>query len=75
MLKNSTIEKLRKAQSAAEDIWNELMTARENECAGDVVATNEDIAMLVQAAVKMNQAVRLIELLRYRHDADYKRKA
>jgi hypothetical protein len=75
MLKNSTIEKLRKAQSAAEDIWNELMTARENECEGDVVATNEDIAMLVQAAVKMNQAVRLIELLRYRHDADYKRKA
>ena len=75
MLKNSTIEKLRKAQSAAEGIWESLMAMRENECEGDVVATNEDIAMLVQAAVKMNQAVRLIELLRYRHDADYKRKA
>lgn len=73
MLKNSTIEKLRQAQSAAEDIWKSLMVARENECEGDVVATNEDICMLVQAAVKMNQAVRLIELLRYRHDADYKR--
>ncbi len=74
MLKNSTIEKLRKAQSAAEDIWKALMAVRENECEGDVVATGEDIAMLVQAAVKMNQAVRLIELLRYRHDADYQRK-
>lgn len=73
MLKNSTIEKLRKAQSSADAIWNELMKARENECAGDVVATSEDICMLVQAAVKMNQAVRLIELLRYRHDAEYKR--
>ena len=75
MLKNSTIEKLRKAQSAAEDVWKALMVARENECAGDVVANSEDIAMLVQAAVKMNQAVRLIELLRYRYDAEYKRKA
>ncbi len=75
MLKNSTIEKLRKAQSSADAIWNDLMKARENECAGDIVATNEDIGMLVLAAVKMNQAVRLIELLRYRHDADYKRKA
>ena len=75
MLKNSTIEKLRKAQSAADDIWKALMVARENECAGDVVATNEDICMLVQAAVKMNQAVRLIELLRYRHDADYSRES
>lgn len=73
MLKNSTIEKLRKAQSSADTIWNDLMIAREDECAGDVVATNEDIGMLVLAAVKMNQAVRLIELLRYRHDADYKR--
>lgn len=73
MLKNSTIEKLRKAQSAAEDIWKALMVARENECEGDVVATNEDVGMLVQAAVKMDQAVRLIGLLRYRHDADYKR--
>ena len=75
MLKNSTIEKLRKAQSAAEDIWKALMVARENECAGAVVATNADIAMLVQAAVKMNQALRLIELLRYRHDAEYKLEA
>ena len=75
MLKNSTIEKLRKAQSSADAIWNDLMKARENECAGDIVATNEDIGMLVLAAVKMNQAVRLIELLRYRHDADYQRKA
>ena len=75
MLKQSTILKLRRSQSAADNIWNELMKARENECEGDVVATNEDIAMLVQAAVKMNQAVRLIELLRYRHDADYQRKA
>ena len=74
MLKTSTIFRLRRSQSAADTVWNELMTARENECAGDVVATGEDIAMLVQAAVKMNQAVRLIELLRYRHDADYKRK-
>ena len=75
MLKQSTILRLRRSQSAADNIWNELMTARENECGGDVVATSEDIGMLVQAAVKMNQAVRLIELLRYRHDADYKRKA
>ncbi len=75
MLKQSTILRLRRSQSAADNVWNELMTARENECEGDVVATNEDICMLVQAAVKMNQAVRLIELLRYRHDADYKRKA
>ena len=74
MLKQSTILRLRRSQSAAEDTWNDLMKARENECAGDIVATNEDIGMLVLAAVKMNQAVRLIELLRYRHDADYKRK-
>lgn len=74
MLKNSTIEKLRKAQSSADGIWNELMTAQEDECAGDVVATSEDIGMLLQAAVKMNQAMRLVELLRYRHDAEYKRK-
>ncbi len=75
MLKNSTIEKLRKAQSAADTIWSELMAARENECEGDVVATIEDICMLVQAAVEMNKAVRLIEQLRYKHDTDYKRKA
>lgn len=73
MLKNSTIEKLRKAQSAAEDIWESLMTMRENEC--DAVATIEDIYMLVQAAVEMNKAVRLIEQLRYKYDANYKRKA
>ena len=75
MLKTSTIFRLRRSQSAAEDIWKELMAVRENECEGDVVATNEDIGMLVQAAVKMDQAVRLIGLLRYRHDADYQRKA
>ena len=75
MLKQSTILRLRRSQSAAENIWNELMNARENECEGDVVATSEDITMLVQAAVRINQAVRLIELLRYRHDADYQRKA
>ena len=74
MLKNSTIEKLRKAQSAAEDIWKALMTAQEHECEGDVVATSEDVCMLVQATIKMDQAVRLIEQLRYKHDADYKRK-
>lgn len=73
MLKQSTILRLRRSQSEAENIWSELMTARENECEGDVVATSEDIGMLVLAAVKMNQAVRLIELLRYRHDAEYKR--
>ena len=75
MLKQSTILRLRRSQSAAEDIWKELMAVRENECEGDVVATNEDVCMLVQATIKMDQAVRLIEQLRYKHDADYKRKA
>ena len=75
MLKQSTILRLRRSQSSAYTVWSELMKARENECEGDVVATSEDIAMLVQAAVKMNQAARIIELLRYRHDAEYKRKA
>ena len=75
MLKQSTILRLRRSQSAAENIWKELMTAQGHECEGDVVATNEDIAMMTLAAVKMNQAVRLIEQLRYKHDADYKRKA
>ena len=75
MLKQSTILKLRRSQSAADNIWNELMDAykRESEC--DIVATSEDLGLLTLAAVKMNQAVRLIELLRYRHDADYQRKA
>lgn len=75
MLKQSTILRLRRSQSSADAIWNELMKARENECECSIVATSEDIGMLVQAAVKMNQAMRLIELLRYRYDADYKRKA
>lgn len=76
MLKQSTILRLRRSQSAADNVWNELMTARDNECEGNrYVATNEDIAMLALAAVKMNQAVHLIEQLRYKHDADYKRKA
>ncbi len=75
MLKQSTILRLRRSQSAAENIWKELMAAQEHECEGDVVATSEDVCMLVQATIKMDQAVRLIEQLRYKHDADYKRKA
>ena len=75
MLKTSTIFKLRRSQSAAEDTWESLMDAykRESEC--DIVATSEDLGLLTLAAVKMNQAARIIELLRYRHDADYTRKA
>lgn len=75
MLKYSTIEKLRNSQSAAQVIWNDLMDAYKRESDGDIVATSEDLGLLTLAAVKMNQAQRIIELLRYRHDSDYKRKA
>ena len=75
MLKTSTIFKLRRSQSAAEDSWESLMDAYKRESEGDVVASIEDICMLVQAAVEMNKAVRLIEQLRYKHDANYSRES
>jgi hypothetical protein len=46
---------------------------RESEC--DIVATSEDLGLLTLAAVKMNQAARIIELLRYRHDTHYSRES
>lgn len=73
MLKQSTILRLRRAQSETQDIWDSIMTAIKNEESGACVATSEDVGLLTMAAIKVNQAVRLIELLRYRHDADYKR--
>ena len=75
MLKTSTIFKLRRSQSAAEDTWESLMDAYKRESEGDVVATNEDLGLLTMAAVKMNQAARIIELLRYRHDTHYSRES
>ena len=75
MLKTSTIFKLRRTQSAAEDAWESLMDAYKRESEGDIVATSEDLGLLTMAAVKMNQAARIIELLRYRHDAHYNRES
>ena len=75
MLKTSTIFKLRRSQSAAEDTWESLMDAYKRESEGDIVATSEDLGLLTMAAVKMNQAARIIELLRYRHDAHYSRES
>ena len=75
MLKTSTIFRLRRSQSEAEIIHERLMDAykRESEC--DIVATSEDLGLLTMAALKMDQAARIIELLRYRHDTHYSRES
>lgn len=73
MLEKDTILRLRNAQAETQAIWDSLMTAIKNEERGDIVATSIDVYSLTMATVKLNQALRIIELLRYRHDADYKR--